>query len=99
MNKKVQSLVLAGMIVSANTLSVEGMEHVIKTDLLKQNQVIEVSSNQEVSGKQIYLSDISWMGASAGWGEVRKDSNVEGNGAIKLIIEIIKYCINPPKTY
>ena len=41
MNKKVQSLVLAGIIVSSNTLSVEGMEHVIKTDILKQNQVIE----------------------------------------------------------
>jgi len=49
MHKKVQSLVLAGVIVSSNTLGIEGIEHVIKTDLLKQNHVIEVPSDQEVS--------------------------------------------------
>jgi len=81
MHKKVQSLVLAGMI-SANTLyPVAEVFADNKTGI--ETRVIA----EEKSNKQIYLSDIDCLSGVAGWGEVRKDSNVEGNGAIKLIID------------
>jgi hypothetical protein len=83
MHKKVQSLVLAG-IVSANALTpVAEVFADNKETNTKESRVIKASNSQE----QVYLSDISWTGASAGWGEVRKDTNVEGNDMIKLIVD------------
>ncbi|MBP3914952.1 NPCBM/NEW2 domain-containing protein, partial [Clostridium sp.] len=85
MNKKVQSLVLAG-IVSVNALTPIGevfADSIKETSLKSKTRVIA----EKKSGNQIYLSDIDYMGATTAWGEVRKDTNVEGNGAIKLIID------------
>ena len=85
MHKKVQALVIAGVI-SANTVTpfADGLQ---KAEL-KTKANNEVSYTIKAQKNSLYLSDIEYESESRpGWGEIRKDLNVEGNGAIKLIVD------------
>ena len=82
--KKIQALVIAGMI-SANTITPLA-ETLVNVGDASQVEV-EVSSYIKAEKGHLYLSDINYESESqVGWGEIKKDNAVEG-GAIKLIVD------------
>ena len=82
MQKKMQTLVLAGVISASAITPLAEVYADTKIEMETRINTIDESK------RQIYLSDIEYgEGSSTAWGEIRKDTNVEGNGAIKLIVE------------
>ena len=85
--KKIQAFIVAGLI-STNTLAPLADTLVQVEENTKVGVETRVNSVIRAEKGYLYLSDIDYeSGSSAGYGQIRKDTNVEGNSLIKLIVE------------